>query len=619
MNRVSIHMDPAGSVSCKIIKPRKYYICSVNFKNITHRLQDFRRRRLNNRRLVLILSICTGLLAGIAAVILKNAVHYLGSFLTGEVSFLRFNFLILGYPLIGIIIVYLITRYWFRQDIRHGISRILLAISQYRGKLGIRDTVNSMAGSTLTIGFGGSVGLEAPIVLSGSAIGSSLGQLFKLEYKYIVLLIGCGAAGAIAGIFKAPIAGVVFALEVLMLDLTMASLIPLLISAITGATLASLLMGKEVLFTVALTESYRFVEIPYFIVLGVLSGFISLYFSRANHWIESLFSRVETAWKRALTGGLILSVLVFLFPPLFGEGYLWLGHLLRGQGGELLSGSLFQDVAPGGWTFLLILSGIILLKVVAMSVTTGAGGVGGVFAPTLFVGGMTGYFFAGVVNMLRIGDLSVKNFSLVGMAGLMAGVMHAPLTAIFLIAEMTDGYELLIPLMITATIAFLTISYFEPHSVYAKRLAEAGKLISRNKDKAVLSQMRIDNLIETNFNTVSIRGYLGDLVKEVAKSQRNVFPVVDKENNFQGVVFINDVREMLFKPELYGRVLISELMYMPDPVVQLGESMEEVAGKFHDTDNYNLPVLDHGKYVGFVSRANFFSAYREMIKESSEE
>ncbi|HRY32557.1 MAG TPA: chloride channel protein [Bacteroidales bacterium] len=591
----------------------------MNFQNITGRLQAFRNRRLSHRRLVLVLSICTGLLAGIAAVILKNAVHYLGVFLTGEISFLRFNFLILLYPLIGIIIVYLLTRYWFKQDIRHGISRILLAISQHRGKLGLRDTVNSMAGSTLTIGFGGSVGLEAPIVLSGSAIGSSLGQLFRLEYKYIVLLIGCGAAGAIAGIFKAPIAGVVFALEVLMLDLTMASLIPLLISAITGATLAALLMGKEVLFSITLTESYRFTEIPYFIVLGVMAGFISLYFSRANHWIEGLFSRTGTPLKRAVAGGLILSILVFLFPPLFGEGYLWLADLLRGQGDKLLSGSLFQDVLPGSWTFLLILFVIVLLKVVAMSVTTGAGGVGGVFAPTLFVGGMTGFFFAGVVNLTRLGNLSEKNFSLVGMAGLMAGVMHAPLTAIFLIAEMTDGYELLIPLMITATIAYLTINYFEPHSVYAKRLAEAGKLISRNRDKAVLSQLRIDNLIETNFNTVNIRGYLGDLVKEVAKSQRNVFPVVDKENNFQGVVFINDVREILFKPELYGRVLISDLMYMPDPVVQLGESMEEVARKFHDTENYNLPVLDHGKYVGFVSRANVFSAYREMIRESSEE
>ncbi len=582
-------------------------------------IRRFRNKRLTNKQLVLILSLFTGTLAGLAAVILKNTVHYLRIFLTDHVLTGRFTFLYLIFPLVGMLITYLLTRYWIRENISHGISRILHSISQKGGQLKRHDTYSNLAGSAITVGFGGSVGLEAPIVLTGSAIGSRIGQFFHLEYKSMVLLIGCGAAGAISGIFMAPIAGVLFALEVLYLDLTMASLIPLLISSVCSATIAGALMGKSIVFSFQLTETYGLSDLPFFILLGIFCGLLSLYFTRANLFLEDSFSRIKDDWARVLSGGLLLSVLVFLIPPLFGEGYESLRSILSGQGDQLFSQSLFGDIPQHSGLFLLLLLGMVLFKVVAMSATTGAGGVGGVFAPTLFIGGLTGYLFAKSVNFSGLFQLSEKNFALVGMAGAMAGVMHAPLTAIFLIAELTSGYGLLIPLMITAAISFLTINYFEPHSVYSKRLAEKGQMVSRNKDKSILSQMKIDTLIETNFNTVNLRGYLGDLVKEVSRSQRNVFPVIDKDNLFQGVVFINDIRDILFKPELYGKVLIKDIMYMPDPLVELGESMEAVAKKFHDTDNYNLPVLDKGKYVGFVSRANVFSAYREIMLEASED
>jgi CIC family chloride channel protein len=581
-----------------------------------NRLLQWRNKRISDKQLLLILSLVVGLLTGLAAVLLKNAVFYLRIFLVKYASFSQVNFLILVYPLIGILLTYMMVRYWFRENITHGISRILQSISQSGGRMKRHDTYSSMAGSAVTVGFGGSVGLEAPIVATGSAIGSNIGQLLKLDTKSIIVLIGCGAAGAIAGIFRAPVAGVVFAMEVLMLDVTMSSLIPLLISAVTGATIAGILMGHQVLFAFELTETYHIRDLPYYLLLGVLCGLISLYFTRVNYYIEGLFERWKNPWSKAILGGLVLSILVFLFPPLFGEGYSSLYELLSGNGKELLSGSFLRDIPIDSWYFIAILLAVLLLKVITMSVTTGAGGVGGVFAPALFVGGMTGFFMTSVFSFFHLGNLSAKNFSLVGMAGMLAGVMHAPLTAIFLIAEMTDGYALLIPLMITATIAFITMSYYEPHSVYTKGLAEKGQLPSRNKDKSTLAQMKIDDIIETNFNTIGLNDYLGDLVREVSRSQRNVFPVIDKENNFYGVVFINDIRPILFKQELYGKMLVKELMYMPDTLVEVGEDMEDVAQKFHDTQHYNLPVLDKGKYIGFISRAHLFSVYREKMKEA---
>ncbi len=590
-----------------------------NLELYLEKLIEWRAKHISNRHYVYILSVLVGLMSGLAAVVLKNTVYYTHYFLTKGFEIGSWNLLYLLYPLFGIILTVYVVSYLAKENITHGISRVLQAISKHNGHLKKHDNYSSMIGSTLTVGFGGSVGLEAPIVMTGASMGSSIARVLKLDYRTTVLLIACGAAGAISGIFRAPIAGVVFALEVLMLDLTMASLIPLLLASIAGTSMATLLMGQSVLFTFAPANQFLYSNLPLYIGLGVFAGLVSVYFTRMNHFLEDSFNKIHSNWTRMALGGLGVSVLIFLFPPLFGEGYVPLKELLTGTGNSLASGSVFYGIQDNAWLFTGFILLIMLLKVVAMSLTTGAGGVGGVFAPSLFVGGLSGFFFARAINVSGLLHVPETNFALAGMAGVMAGVMHAPLTAIFLIAEITGGYDFFIPLMVTATIGYMTNSRFEPHGVYSKRLAEKGDLTTHNKDKAILSRMKIDELIEKNFNIIGPNDYLGSLVREISKSERNVFPVVDRQNRFFGVVFLNDVRNIIFKHELYGKVFVKDIMYMPDPLVELGESMESVAQKFHDTQHYNLPVLDKGEYVGFVSRANVFSAYREMLKDTSED
>lgn len=557
---------------------------------------------------------------GFAAILLKNAVFFIHQFVSSGINRTGFNLIYLALPFIGILLSYLFVKYVVRDNISHGISKVLSAISKNNSIIKAHNMFTSMIASTLTVGLGGSVGLEAPIVMTGSAIGSNFSKFLRLDYHTTTLMIGCGAAGAIAGIFKAPVAAIIFALEVLMLDLTMASLIPLLISAATGTTLAYFFMGSENLFHFPVSDHpFRLANIPFYVILGVLTGLVSIYFTKANLSIEKQFQRLPSGFVKLMAGGLITSVLVFIFPPLFGEGYDTLSALLNGKGMTLLEGSFFYPVGANYFLLLLFLMLILIFKVVAMSATTAGGGVGGVFAPSLFMGGVTGFFLSKVVNFFFEGRLPESNFVLAGMAGVMAAVMHAPLTAIFLIAEITGGYAFFVPLMITAVIAYLTIIPFEPHSIYTKRLAQQGELITHDKDKAVLNRLSIESLIETNFNTVQPDATLGDFVKIVSKSQRNVFPVVDHDGLFLGVVFINDVREIIFKPELYDTVYVSNLMFMPDAYVDKSATMEDVAARFQETANYNIPVLQEGRYVGFVSRANVFSAYRKMVKEFSKE
>jgi CIC family chloride channel protein len=586
---------------------------------IFRRIHTWRLKHIAPRRFFVFLSLLTGLLGGGAAVLLKNTVFYTHAFLTSGFETKGLNFIYLAYPFIGMLLTMLYVKYFVRDYIGHGISRVLYAISKNNSALPRHNMYTSMAASTLTVGFGGSVGLEAPIVLTGASIGSNLARIMRLDYRSATLMIGCGAAAAIAGIFKAPIAGVIFGLEVLMLDLTMASLIPLLISAVTGATLASFFMGKDVLFAFTVTNPFSLGNIPFYILLGVFCGFISLYFTRANMYIEDLFQKVKGTTVKLLIGGISVSVLIFLFPPLFGEGYGALTAILSDKGESLLQNSIFYSVSDNYLLFLGFLLLILFFKVIAMSATTAGGGVGGIFAPSLFMGGVAGFFVARFINYFDPLRIPEKNFALAGMAGIMAGVMHAPLTAIFLIAEITGGYSFFIPLIITATVSYLTIMYFEPHSLYTKRLAKQGELMTHDKDKAVLSRLSIRRLIETNFTPVRPQESLGDLVKVVAQSQRNVFPVIDEERTFLGVVFMNDIRNILFKPELYDTTFVNELMFMPDTSVELDETMEDVAQKFHVTAHYNLPVLDKGKYIGFVSRANVFSAYRKMVKDFSQD
>ncbi len=588
-------------------------------KKIINRLFVWRLRHISNQRFILILSLLIGLLSGLAAVILKNTVHYTHYFLTVNFNIDRENYWYLAYPATGILLTVLYIKFFVKDKISHGVSRVLYAISKNGGRLKSHNNYSSMIASTLTVAFGGSVGLEAPIVATGSSIGSSLGQLFRLNYKTTVLLIGCGAAGAIAGIFKAPIAGIVFVIEVLMLDFIAINLIPLLISAITASSLSYFLMGKGVLFAFDITTPFFLKNIPFYIILGIFCGFVSLYFTKISMKIEEIFKKIKNQYSKIIIGGAILGILIFIFPSLYGEGYDVLKMMLHGKGDELLQTSFFYFLKNDVWLFSGALLAILFFKVVAMAVTNGSGGVGGIFAPSLFMGGITGFFVARTLNIIGIANVSEINFALVGMAGIMSGVMHSPLTAIFLIAEITGGYQLFTPLIITSTISYLTISNWEPHSIYTKRLAQRGELITHDKDKAVLTLMKIDKLLETNFCSVFPEANLKDLVEIISRSNRNIFPVIDKENNFIGVVVLDDIRHLIFDTEIYMQTFVKDLMIIPPFIVDYFDSMENIAHKFNESGNYNLPVTKEGKYVGFVSRANIFSAYRKMLKHFSDD
>lgn len=609
-------MFEKDNLHCKKIISLQIY---MEAKKIINRLFVWRLRHISNQRFILILSLLIGLLSGLAAVILKNTVHYTHYFLTVNFNIDRENYWYLAYPATGILLTVLYIKFFVKDKIGHGVSRVLYAISKNGGRLKSHNNYSSMIASTLTVAFGGSVGLEAPIVATGSSIGSSLGQLFRLNYKTTVLLIGCGAAGAIAGIFKAPIAGIVFVIEVLMLDFIAINLIPLLISAITASSLSYFLMGKGVLFAFDVTTPFFLKNIPFYIILGIFCGFVSLYFTKISMKIEEIFKKIKNQYSKIIIGGAILGILIFIFPSLYGEGYDVLKMMLHGKGDELLQTSFFYFLKNDVWLFSGALLAILFFKVVAMAVTNGSGGVGGIFAPSLFMGGITGFFVARTLNIIGIANVSEINFALVGMAGIMSGVMHSPLTAIFLIAEITGGYQLFTPLIITSTISYLTISNWEPHSIYTKRLAQRGELITHDKDKAVLTLMKIDKLLETNFCSVFPEANLKDLVEIISRSNRNIFPVIDKENNFIGVVVLDDIRHLIFDTEIYLQTFVKDLMIIPPFIVDYFDSMENIAHKFNESGNYNLPVTKEGKYVGFVSRANIFSAYRKMLKHFSDD
>ncbi|NOY51975.1 MAG: chloride channel protein [Chlorobi bacterium] len=577
------------------------------------------RTKANQKRLVLILSLFIGLVSGLAAVLLKNTVHYTNYLITHGFDFTQGNYLYLAFPLVGIGLTILFSKYIARDDIGHGVSRILYALSRKKGRLEPHNMYSSMIGSTFTIAFGGSMGLEAPIVLTGSSIGSYLGRRFHLSYKTIMILVGAGATGAIAGIFKAPIAAVVFSLEVLMLDLTMVTLIPLLISAATAATVSYLFLGNGVLFSFDFVQQFKVGHLVYYAGLGVFTGMISIYFTKTTLLVETKMGLLHKKWQRWLLGGLLLGLLIYVFPSLYGEGYEFMHQLINQRTDGLINESLFGDINSIYWLSLFLLL-ILVFKVVAMAVTGGSGGVGGIFAPSLFMGAVSGVLYSKILETFPfLHNVPEKSLALVGMAGVMAGVMHAPLTGVFLIAEFTGGYELFTPLIITSVISYLTIMIFEPHGIYTKRLAKRGELMTHHKDRNVLQMMSVEKLIERNFKTVNREGNLGDLVRIISESERNVIAVVDEENNFYGVVFVNDIRNIIFKPELYEKTLVEDVMFMPETFVSPDDSMESVAQRFQESGNFNIPVIDDGKYIGFVSRARIFSNYRRLLKEFSDE
>jgi len=583
------------------------------------RLFKTRLADIDRGKLIYFLSMVVGLLSALAASILKNAIHYTHILLTEGISRESGSILYLAYPLAGMLLTLLFVKLVVKDNIGHGISRILYAISRKKSYLKAHNTWTSIVASTITIGFGGSVGAEAPIVLTGSSIGSAIGRSFKLNYRNITLLIGCGAAGALSGIFKAPIAGIVFTLEILMLDLTMSSIVPLLISSVTAAVVSYFLMGNEVLFSFTVKESFFITNIPWYIVLGLTSGIISLYFSRMTLFLESRYEKIHNDYIKLGLGGIILGSLIFLFPPFFGEGYDTIMALLQGNMNSVIGNSIFGQFADNYWYLILFMVCLLLLKVIATSSTNGAGGVGGIFAPTLFIGGVNGYIVASLLNRFVNLHLPDNRFVLVGMAGMMAGVMHAPLTAIFLIAEITGGYDLLIPLIITSTISYITIRSFERHSIYHVQLAERGELITHDKDKAVLTFMDWRKDIETDLYKVRPSDTLGDLIKIISKSKRNLYPVVDEYNILEGVVSLDDVREMMFNTELYETTFMRDVMTIPPSYIDKREGIETVMESFRTTGAWNLPVLDNGYYVGFISKARIYSTYRELLIQFSEE
>lgn len=568
----------------------------------------------------MLLALIVGLLCGFAALALKGFIHFIAHMLTGNFSSVGGNVLFFVYPVIGIIIASLYVRYVVKDNISHGVTRVLQAISQNKSRLKAHNMYSSVIASSVTIGFGGSVGAEGPIVYTGAAIGSQLGSLFRMSPRILMLLVGCGAAAGIAGIFKAPIAGMLFTLEVLMIDLTTASVMPLLISSITAATVAYTFSGYDFEFFFIQSESFVTHRIPFVILLGVLCGFASLCFTRVMNMMENMFSRLKNGWIKVMVGGTILSALVFLFPPLYGEGYSAITELLGGDPSRIVEASVFHGESTSAVAVMLFILAIILLKAFATSATNGAGGVGGTFAPSLFVGCFTGFLFAYAFNSFLGLDLSLKNFALMGMAGVMSGVMHAPLMGIFLTAELTGGYNLFLPLLIVSTISFGTIKIFEPYSIYTMRLAQRGELITHHKDKAVLTLLKMDSVVETDFLCVRPDMSLKDMCDVIARSSRNLFPVVDIDGALIGIVLLDDIRNIMFRPDLYRRMYVNKFMTVPVAKIVLGQSMESVMKTFDSTGAWNLPVVDEqGHYVGFVSKSKIFNSYRRVLRHYSDD
>ena len=585
------------------------------------RLILWREKHIPEKTFVVMLAIVIGIASGLAAVLRKFLISTISTVINSVGVTTQANYYYLLFPIVGILLSGLYVRYVVRDNISHGVTRVLYAIAQKKSRLKTHNMYASLVASSITIGCGGSVGAEGPIVFTGAAIGSNLGQAFRLSPHLLMMLVGCGAAAGIAGIFKAPIAGVLFTVEVLMLDLTAGSVMPLIMASVAGATVSYVFTGYNVEFFFSQSEPFYTSRIPYVIVLGVMCGFVSLYFNKTIGLMEDVFGRMQGRWQRFMLGSVVLSVLIFLFPPLFGEGYGAINNLLNGDVASIFDNSLFYSFRNNTMSTILFVGGLCLFKSFATSATNGGGGVGGTFAPSLYVGCMAGFFFAYTLNAVGFASpsvpLSIKNFALLGMAGVMAGVMQAPLMAIFLTAEMTGGYSLFLPLLIVAAISYGTCRVFTPYSIYTKRLAKRGELLTHQKDQSVLTLLKMDSVIETDFIPVHPDMCLKQMVDVISKSKRNLFPVTDNDNNLLGVVLLDDIRNIMFRPDLYRRMKVERFMSMPPAKVELGTPMEKVMKTFDDTKAWNLPVVDKGKYVGFVSKSKIFNSYRQVLKHYS--
>ncbi len=585
---------------------------SLLLKFLTWRL-----KHISEDNFILVVSSLVGIIAGFAAVTLKTTVHFIQAVLATNLDITGVNYLYLGYPLVGILLTVIVAKYVLKENLGHGITSILYSISKRSGIIARSKMYSRMLTSAITVGFGGSVGLEAPIVVTGSAIGSNLGRLVHLNYKRRTLLIACGSAGAISAIFNSPIAGVIFAVEVILTDITVSQFIPILIASVSGSIVSLTLLGDESLFSFQLIDSFEAIHVPYYLLLGLMCGLVSLYFTRLTILIEDKLLAIKNDIKRALIGGVLLAVIILSFPPIYGEGYDTIKALINGNEESIFRTSFFYQYSGQVGVVIIFILAIVLIKPVASAITIGAGGSGGIFAPSLFLGAVTGYLFSRVTNLIFPDAISTSNFTLVGMCGVMSGVLHAPLTAIFLIAEITHGYTLFLPLMLVSAISFTTISYFEKYSLYTKHLIERGDLIQHDKDRQVLSLINLPKIVEKDLLTIDPEATLGDLVKLVQKSKRNIFPVVNEQRELRGIVTLDDIREVMFDEEARQTTIVRSIMTIPPSSVSSNEKMQSVMNKFEVTQAWNLPVIDDGKYVGFVSKSRIFNAYRTNLKRQA--
>ncbi len=593
---------------------------SATLKKILTKIHIWRYKHISERQFIYLLSILVGFLSGVAAVVLKNITHFFQHLLEGKLVQYYHHAFYFVFPIIGLVFVYLIIKYVLRNKVSHGIPSTLYAISKRKGIMKRYQMIGSILTAPITIGFGGSVGLEGPTVATGAAISSNVARFFHLNQSTRTLLIGAAAAGALSSIFKAPIAAIVFAIEVFSLDLTIASLLPLLLASLSAIITSYFFFGSDVLLPFKIEDVFTIKDVPFYIVLGVVAGFTSIYFTEVYDRIQKVFDKFKSPIKRLLIGGVGLGILVYFIPPLYGEGFDTINSLLAGSPEISLQNNFLNLDLTNVWVVIALLAGLVFFKIIASSLTFGAGGVGGIFAPTLFMGSIMGNCIAKIINNIGLFNtpISESNFTLVGMAGLMAGVLHAPLTAIFLIAEVTGGYELFIPLMITATISYSITKYAHPHSVYAMELGRKGELITHDKDHAVLTLMDMDKVIENNFVKVYPNMNLGNIVHEaVVKSNRNIFPVVGKkQGELLGVILLDDIRSIMFDQSLYDKVLAKEIMQEPPAIIHVEEDkMTTIMKKFQQSGAWNLPVIKDGRYYGFISKSKLLTVYRNKLIE----
>lgn len=579
------------------------------------RFLKWRYKHISNKTFVQLMSLLVGFLAGLVAVTLKNVTYFIQALLKAGIVFSE-NQLYFGLPVIGLTLVYLYVKFVHKQPLGHAVSSILFSLSKNKGVLALKKVYAPLITAPLTVGFGGSVGLLGPAVESGSALSSNLGRLFHIDAKTRSLLMACASAGAIASIFQSPIAAIIFAVEVFSLDLTMLSVLPLLLASIAGVLTSYFFLGNEILFSFSLNEGFQLNDTLFYVLLGGGTALASIYFTKMYFGILSIFKRWRSPKYKLLFGGIAIGIMLYLIPPLYGEGFAFINNLLDGDHIKALGRTPFDAYLENIWVVILLLFGITIFKAIAMTTTFAAGGAGGIFIPTMVMGSALGNVVAKVINNLGLGfEVSESNFTLIGMAGLIAGVIHAPLTAIFLIAEITGGYELFVPLMITASISYLVTKNTLDYNIYTKELAQQGALLTHNKDQTVLTLMELDEVIETNFKTVRPEMALGEMLKgSVSKSTRNLFPVLDGEGKLMGIILLDDIREFMFDATLYETIFVNDLMHAPPEHIFYGkDSMKQVMQKFQDSGAWNLPVIKEGKYAGFVSKSKLLTAYRRKL------